>query len=238
MAAYVIRLVAWRHRHGISVACRGPRGPADQLRGTTAAMTDLTTAERNPVPARSTEPRPPRRRGALALLLGLTAVSLGAGMFSLAVFTDTTASSGTFASGTIDITSTPTVAFTVSGMVPGDTNTQTLTIANAGTAALRYSLATVATNTLGDALTLTIRTQGTSCAAFDGTVVLAATALDGAGFGSATMGAQTGDRNLAAATSEVLCFRVSLPLATLNALQGQSSSATFTFDAEQTANNP
>lgn len=201
-------------------------------------MTETLTADTNPTTARSVGPRPPRRRGLLALLLGLTTVSLGAGMFSLAVFTDSAASSGTFASGTIDITSTPTVAFTVTSMVPGDTDTQALTIANAGTAALRYALSSLATNTLGETLTLTIRTQGTSCAAFDGTVVLAATALDGAAVGSPTQGAQAGDRDLAAAASEVLCFRVSLPLATGNTLQGQSSSVTFTFDAEQSANNP
>jgi hypothetical protein len=35
----------------------------------------------------------------------------------------------------------------------------------------------------------------------------------------------------------VLCFRVSLPLATDNTAQGISSAVTFTFDAEQTANN-
>lgn len=179
-----------------------------------------------------------RRRGILVLLLGLTTLSLGAGMFSLAIFTDTAASTGTFASGTIDIASSPAVLFTIGAMVPGDTNTQALTIANSGTAQLRYSLTTTATNTLGDTLTLAIRTQGTSCAAFDGTSVLAATALDGAAFGSPAQGPDTGDRTLAAAASEVLCFRVSLPLATGNGLQGASSSATFTFDAEQTANNP
>ncbi len=178
------------------------------------------------------------RRGILALLLGLTTVSLGAGMFSLAIFTDTSASTGTFASGTIDIVSSPTVAFTVTAMVPGDTNTQALTIDNAGTAPLRYALTSVATNPLGDTLTLTVKTLGTSCAAFDGTSVLAAAALDGAAIGSPTQGANAGDRNLAAATSEVLCFRVSLPLATGNGLQGATSAATFTFDAEQTANNP
>ncbi len=231
MAAYVIGLVAWLQRRGLS-------RPRRTARGTIVDMTETPTADPNPTAARPAGSRPPRRRGALALLLGLTVVSLGAGMFSLAVFTDSAASSGTFASGTIDITSTPTVAFTVTSMVPGDTNTQALTIANAGTAALRYALSSLATNTLGDTLTLTIRTQGTSCAAFDGTVVLAATALDGAAVGSPTQGAQTGDRDLAAAASEVLCFRVSLPLATGNTLQGQSSSVTFTFDAEQSANNP
>jgi spore coat-associated protein N len=69
-----------------------------------------------------------RRRGVLALLLGLTTISLGAGMFSLAIFTDTDSSTGTFQAGTIDINSNPTVAFTVTDMVPGDTNTQALTI--------------------------------------------------------------------------------------------------------------
>ena len=179
-----------------------------------------------------------RRRGILAILLGLTTISLGAGMFSLAIFTDTDASTGTFAAGTIDIESSPTVAFTVTGMVPGDSNTQALTIDNAGTASLRYALSTTATNTLGDTLTLTIKTLGTSCALFDGTSVLAATALDGAVVGNPTQGADAGDRTLAGAASEVLCFRVSLPLATGDSLQDATSSATFTFDAEQTANNP
>jgi len=64
------------------------------------------------------------------------------------------------------------------------------------------------------------------------------TALDGALFGSSAQGSQPGDRTLAAASSEVLCFQVGLPIATGNALQGAASDVTFTFDAEQTANNP
>ena len=179
-----------------------------------------------------------RRRGVLALLLALTTVSLGAGLFSLAIFTDSASSSGTFSSGTVDITSSPSVLVTVNNMVPGDTNTQALTIANAGTASLRYALSTTATTLLGDTLTLEIKTVGTGCTAFDGTSVLAATVLDGAAVGSPTQGAQAGDRTLAAASNEVLCFRVALPLATGNTLQGLSSSVVFTFDAEQTANNP
>ena len=65
-----------------------------------------------------------------------------------------------------------------------------------------------------------------------------ATALNGAAVGSSAQGANAGDRNLAAGASEVLCFRVSLALSTGNAFQGATSAATFTFDAEQTANNP
>jgi hypothetical protein len=177
------------------------------------------------------------KRLALAAVLGLSVISVGAGAMSLAIFTDSAASTGTFTSGTIDITSSPTVAFTVSAMMPGDDNTQALTIANAGTGELRYSLTTVASNTLGDTLTLTVKTEGTNCTTFDGTTVLAATVLDGAAIGNPAQGADSGDRVLAAASNEVLCFRVSLPLATGNAAQGISSSVTFTFDAEQTANN-
>ena len=68
--------------------------------------------------------------------------------------------------------------------------------------------------------------------------VLAATTLNGAGFGSSAQGAQAGDRNVVAGATEVLCLRVTLPLTTGNALQASSSAATFTFDAEQTSSNP
>ena len=179
-----------------------------------------------------------RRRRVMAALLGLTVLSLGAGMFSLAVFTDTDASSGTFATGTIDIDSSPAVAFNATGMIPGDAVTAPLTISNDGTASLRYALSVAAPDTLGGALELTVKTVGTGCANWDGSTVLATDTLDGAGFGDAAQGDDTGDRTLAAGANEVLCFRVSLPLAADDTVQNESSSATFTFDAEQTANNP
>ncbi len=122
--------------------------------------------------------------------------------------------------------------------MPGDSLTAALTVDNTGTAALRYAMDATATSALGDALTLEVRTAGTSCAAFDGTSVLAATALDGAGIGDSAQGDDAGDRVLAAVTGETLCFRVSLPFSAPNALQGATSDVTFTFDAEQTANNP
>ena len=188
-----------------------------------------------------TQPEPSdrrRRRGLLAVLLSLTVVTLGAGAFTLAIFTDSAASTGSFATGTIDITSSPAVAFTVSNMMPGDANTQALTIANAGTATLRYAMVSAATNVLGSTLQLEVKTLGTSCAAFDGTAVVGPTTLNGALIGDVTPGGQAGDRVLAAATNEVLCFRVSLPWATGNALHNTNSAVTFTFSAEQTANNP
>jgi len=181
-----------------------------------------------------------RRRGIVALLGAVSLLTIGAGSISLAQFTDNSGATWAFTAGTIDISTSPTVFTAVNPMMPGDNSTQALTVTNAGTGDLRWSLAVAATNTLGSALQLTIKTQdgGGGCAAFTGTSVLAATTLNGAALGSSAQGAQAGDRNLAAGASEVLCFRVSLPLTTGNALQGITSAATFTFDAEQTANNP
>jgi hypothetical protein len=186
------------------------------------------------------ERRRKRRRGIVALLAAVSLLTIGAGTISLAQFTDTTSSTWSFTAGTIDISTNPTVLTAITSMMPGDDATQALTVTNGGTGDLRYAMSTAATNALGDQLTLTIKTEdaGGGCAAFTGTSVLAATALDGAGFGSANQGIDPGDRNLAAGASEVLCFRVSLALSTGNTFQGASSAATFTFDAEQTANNP
>jgi hypothetical protein len=57
-------------------------------------------------------------------------------------------------------------------------------------------------------------------------------------FRSPTQGADTGDRTLAASADEDLCFNVELPSATGNSFQGLTTTATFAFAAEQTANNP
>ena len=57
-------------------------------------------------------------------------------------------------------------------------------------------------------------------------------------FGDVAQGFQAGDRTLIAGASENLCVLVALPLATGNAYQSATTTATFTFNAEQTANNP
>ncbi|HVA87813.1 MAG TPA: hypothetical protein VNF73_16025, partial [Candidatus Saccharimonadales bacterium] len=122
--------------------------------------------------------------------------------------------------------------------------TAALTVSNTGTAQLRYSMTTATTNADGkalkDQLVLTIKTQDTNtggCANFNGTQLYTG-ALSGALFGDPTQGAQAGDRNLAAATNEILCFQASLPLSTGNTFQNAATTATFTFAAEQTSNNP
>ena len=193
-----------------------------------------------------------RRRRLLALVVGaLAVVSLGTAQLSLAVFTDQETVPGTFSTGSVmlDDVKIDALTLTTAGMVPGDTVTDDVVVENDGSVQLRYALSTTSTNpdtkALRDVLTLTVKqidatTPGTPCDDFDGTSVLAATVLgaSGAGFGSPAVGAQAGDRVLAAAANETLCFRVTLPSGTGNAYQAATTTTTFTFDAEQTSNNP
>jgi len=183
-----------------------------------------------------------RRRIAMLLVLAILSGSLGAGALSLAYFTSTQAVTGNaFSTGTISLTTNPSTAlFSATSMMPGDAVTQPIVVTNGGTAQLRYAVSTTVVSgpTLAAQLQLTVKTLGTSCAAFDGTSVLAATALGTAAIGSNAQGVQAGDRTLNGATNETLCFRVSLPTTTGNTFQNNTTNVTFTFDAEQTANNP
>lgn len=168
-----------------------------------------------------------------------------------AVFTESVAVGGNaFTTGSIDLTTSPASALlTVSAMMPGDVTTQPLSVQNSGSAQLRYAVSGAATNADGkglkDQLVLTIKTvdvtsPGTPCDNFDGTTLYSGD-LDGttgALVGSSAQGAQSGDRVLNGGASEYLCFRVELPLSTSNAFENAATTATFTFDAEQTANNP
>jgi predicted ribosomally synthesized peptide with SipW-like signal peptide len=188
-----------------------------------------------------------RRRGLLLLLMAATAIiSVTGATLSLALFTDTQQVTGNaFTTGTIDISVAPaTAVLTATTMMPGDTVNGSAVVSNAGTAQLRYAVTGIATNTdglgLASQITITIRELGTSCAAFDGTqlfsgvVGYATTNL----IGDPAQGGQAGDRTLNAGSNETLCLRATLPLATGNAYQGATTTMTFTFDAEQTANNP
>jgi predicted ribosomally synthesized peptide with SipW-like signal peptide len=190
-----------------------------------------------------------RRRLTLLVIAAAAAVALGAGRMSLALFTDQETVDGVFSTGTIDLNAAAIDALTLttSAMMPGDTVTDDVVVQNDGTAQLRYSMSTASTNAdtknLRGVLTLTVKTvdvttPGVPCDNFDGTSVLAATVLGAntAKFGDVTSGAQAGDRTLNAASSETLCFRVTLPSGTGNAYQGATTTTTFTFDAEQTAN--
>jgi predicted ribosomally synthesized peptide with SipW-like signal peptide len=173
------------------------------------------------------------------LLAASAALTLGAGASTLAIFTDTANASAAFSAGTVDLTAAPATVFTATGIYPGDSGSQTVTVSNGGTATLRYAMTTAATNAdgLGLAAQLELTITAGTCPG-GGAPLYGAAALDSAAFGDAAQGAQAGDRTLAGVSSEDLCFAWSLPLATGDAFQGAATTATFTFDAEQTANNP
>jgi hypothetical protein len=162
-----------------------------------------------------------------------------------ALFTDTQDVTGnTFSTGSVDIATSPTSALvTFTGMTPGDKVTAPLTVSNNGTLNLRYAMTTSisGSTTLADGLELQIKTGVTTCtnAAFgtDGSSIYNSTLTAGA-IGNPAQGNQAGDRSLAPSASEVLCFQVRLPSSASSSLQGLSATATFSFQAEQTVNNP
>lgn len=170
-------------------------------------------------------------------------------MASNAIWTDSQAvDANVFSTGTVDISTNPATALvTYSDMAPGDsTGGQSLTVTNAGTMDLRYAVTMTADNTdtlgLYAELDLTIREEGTDCTTFDGNVLYGPDLpflLTGDLIGDPTQGGDVGDRTLTTASpSEVLCFKVDLPLAAPDSVQGASTTAVFTFEAEQTDNNP
>ena len=85
-----------------------------------------------------------RRRGLIALLLSLSLLTLGTGVFSLAVFTSTDSSTGSFSTGTIVLGVSPDPVFSATGILPGDAGSATLTVTNSGSGALRYAMTSTA----------------------------------------------------------------------------------------------
>jgi hypothetical protein len=193
-----------------------------------------TLAHDDKIVARATK----GRRAMLAIVLGSSLAMLGAGAMSLAVFTDQAGSDSSWTTGTIILGVSPTTVFSPGVVMPGDSGQATVTVANTGTGALRYAMSSSATNTdsknLRSQLALTI--SAGACGATTGTLYTGA--LQGAAFGSSTQGAQAGDRPVAAGANDPLCFAWDLPLVTTgDAFQDATTTATFTFDAEQTKNN-
>ena len=191
-----------------------------------------------------------RRLLGLLVLLILLIPSVGASYLTLALFTDQETVSADFTTGTIDLDGTKidALVLTTAALMPGDTITDDVVVENDGSAQLRYSMITSSTNAdskaLRDALTLTIKTidvtlPATPCDNFDGATTLYNGVLGAstAKFGNPNAGSDSGDRTLNAGANETLCFRISLPGGTGNGYQGATTTTTFTFDAEQTANN-
>lgn len=250
-AGLMVRIEPGKHRSRCRGAPIGARG----------AMPDRS----HRLPAKEKEwsmesfQRPRRRRRPILLALLMTGTALmaatGATM-SLAVFTQQQAVAGNgFTTGTIALSVTPVSAiFTSAAMMPGDVVPvgvpgAPVTVSNAaGTASLRYAITGASTDDgkhLDTQLLITVRradgNAGASCTLFTGDVLFASAVVPVGPInmvGDPAQGVQTGDRPLAGGASETLCFKASLPLGTPIAYQGATSTYTFTFIAEQTANNP
>lgn len=164
---------------------------------------------------------------------------------AMALFTDVeSVATGSFTTGTVAVGVTPvSTSLALAGMTPGDAVTAPVTVSNDGTVDLRYAVSSVSSGDAGlaGALAVTVKSGVADCSnagfAGSGSAVASGT-LASLSVGSATAGAQSGDRTLAPGGTEVLCFRVALPTSAANTLQGKTAGATFTFAAEQTANNP
>jgi hypothetical protein len=178
-----------------------------------------------------------RRRAMVAILLSATLATFGAGAMSLAVFTDTQNVNGDWSTGTIILDVDAGVTFTADDILPGDKGTKTITVENNGTGDFRYSVSASATNdgsNLAAQIALTVR-EG-ACPS-TGTVVDSGS-LQSVSWGDPAQGVQSDERDVTAGSSEDLCFAWEFPLASGNGYPAKTTTVTYTFDAEQIANNP
>lgn len=165
---------------------------------------------------------------ALGVVFGLGSVG------TLAAWTDqSTATSGAFSTGTIDIklgnpaidNDPPafTTTFAMTNMAPGSVKEATLKVSNSGTVPFTYTMSSTATNSGGGAdqlgAAMKLEVFPGSCG---GTAVNTPTTLNGTAIAA---------RPLAVAATEDLCFRATLPTTSASALQGKTTTATFTFNA-------
>ncbi len=191
-------------------------------------------------------------RKSLVLLFVIGALSTFA-LYGSALFTDSVVvDDNTFTTGTLDLQTNPaTTLVTFNNMAPGDQFTAPLTVTNGGSLELRYAVQSTTTDpdekNLAGQLVLTIKKYEGECNntefASDPSTPLYTGSLGTEAsapiIGDMATGQDTGDRVLPPSTnnSEVLCFNVALPAETSNTFQNASTTATFSFVAEQTKNN-
>lgn len=191
------------------------------------------------MPASSRHPPTARllRAGAVAIVL------LAAAAPTLArLAADAWTTGNVIRAGSLSVVLDPVSPFgTVAEMLPGDAVSGALRVENAGSTAVRYAFSTTTTTLAGQALgtqiQLVVKSQGTSCAAWDGTT-LANGAFGLAAFGDPAPGAQAGDRTLAAGETETLCLRATLPEGTSRRYQNSSAATDLHVAAEQIPDGP
>jgi len=143
----------------------------------------------------------------------------------------------TFTAGTIDLkvnnqdTVTGYTTLNISNMVPGNSVAAVLAVKNSGTAPLKYTATSSATN--GDSKNLrgnlTVKVTGdSSITGSSPSATCAGSALSGTG-SALNGGLLTTGRLLSSNASENLCIQVTLPSAAASSLQGATTDVTLTF---------
>lgn len=190
-----------------------------------------------------------RRLVATAGIVGLSAIALGS-LSTGAFFTDqTSVDSADITTGSVAINTNPnaTLDFAATNMAPGDSAYKKLQVLNDGSLALRYSADGSATAALGGQLEVAVymlpgAASACTAASVASLTPLFASAPLGTGptqlFGNPATGSDPGDQTLSAGAQDGLCVVATLPTSTGNAFQNTTTTLSFHFDAEQTANNP
>lgn len=208
--------------------------------------------------ATATATAPTRRRLLPAFLVfALAAATIALGVTG-ALFTDSkTIANNSFATGNVTLgTTTTSLPFSVTNMSPGDTEgAYAVTVSNDGSLEHRYAITSTSTeDLLAGQLDLWVWAESAETDALaNSTCDFAPGSTEIAGYlyqqgvlgsvattkvvGDPAQGGQAGDRVLAAAASEVLCFYVELPGTTGNSFENTSTATNFAFEAEQTVNN-
>lgn len=171
--------------------------------------------------------------------LGTLSGAVWAGTF--ATFTDDATSTSTFSSGTVNMEladdTTDAYSFTslsTSNMKPGDVKYSSLKVENAGSLASTYTMTSAESEAaLSGELQLGAVVGALTCDAAGYTTASATAANVVIANGDLAVAAISTARPLAAAASEVLCFRVELPTATTDTFQGLTTTSTFTFNLTQ-----
>lgn len=144
----------------------------------------------------------------------------------------------TFTAGTIDLkvnnqdSVTGYTTLNISNMVPGNSVAGVLTVKNAGTAPLKYTATTAATNADGKDLRSGMNVKVTGDSSVTGSspsATCSGSALAGTGT-SLNGGLVTTGRMLSSNTSETLCIQVTLSSSAASSLQGGTTDVTLTFN--------
>jgi spore coat-associated protein N len=218
-------------------------------------MDDLLNEMIDPAPAPVDAPRR-WRLWTTVVIVGLAAIGATA-LTTSAIFTDDDEATASISTGNIDLVLGGPVPFTFTpqDLAPGSSTFVPMTVSNAGTLELRYSVSyfgTPGTGGGGGDLTdvLQLRLYAVADCTLAGTN--AAQTINNSGQPVSNwpttalplvgdpVGPSADDRTLAGGTNatDTLCARVDFPLDAGNEYQDTSATLTLVFNAEQTLNNP